>query len=138
MEKQPLKHLYHCVYRLSYHLVLVTKYRRKVITAAMLQDLDGWIRDIVQRWGGQVIELSGETDHVHVLFEAPPTVQPSKAANSLKTATSRRLRAKYPVRCRRFYRKPVFWSRSYCILSVGGAPLEVLKDYIKNQDKPSA
>ncbi|MBI2567078.1 MAG: IS200/IS605 family transposase [Candidatus Schekmanbacteria bacterium] len=134
---QDLKTLHHCVYKLQYHLVLVTQYRRPALTAAMLQDLQVWLRAIIEnRWHGELLELSGEKDHVHILMGLPPTEEPAKAVNALKTATSRRLRGTYPQECARHYCKPVFWSRSYCILSVGGAPLEVLKQYIQNQERP--
>lgn len=137
MALQEFNKLHHCVYKLQYHLVLVTKYRRKALNAEMISAMEQWTRDIVEgRWGGHLIELSGEADHVHILFEAPPTLGLTKAVNALKTATSRRLRKGFQAECTRYYSKPVFWSRSYCLLSVGGAPLELLKTYIQNQAVP--
>jgi len=137
MTTQDLERLHHCIYKLQYHLVLVTKYRRPALTGKMIISVEEWMRDIIEgRWGGRLIELSGETDHIHVLFGVPPSIELAKAVNALKTATSRRLRKNYPEECSRHYSKPVFWSRSYCLLSVGGAPLEVLKKYVQNQEKP--
>ena len=89
-----------------------------------------------EKWNGALLEFGGEQDHVHRLLDRPPTMEPAKAVNALKTATSRRLRNTFPRECVRGYNGPVFWSRSYCILSAGGAPLEVLKTYIQNQEEP--
>jgi putative transposase len=137
MEKQPLKQLYHCVFRLQYHLVIVTKYRRKCITAPMLERLEEITRSTVAKWGGEVLEFNGETDHVHILLELTPRIAPSSLVNNLKTVTSRLIRKEFAAHLQKFYwRKPVFWSRSYCIITVGGAPLTVLKQYIEGQNTP--
>ena len=69
---------------------------------------------------------------VHMLVEYPPTVQLSKLVNNLKAVTSRRLRNEF-LDLREAYNKPVLWSRSYFVGSCGGAPLEVVKRYIKYQ-----
>ena len=137
MEKQPLTQPYHCVFRLQYHLVLVTKYRRKCITALMLERLEEITRSTVAKWGGEVLEFNGENDHVHILLELTPKTAPSALVNNLKTVTSRLIRKEFSDHLRKFYwRKPVFWSRSYCIITVGGAPLTVLKQYIEGQNSP--
>jgi len=134
---QELQTSHHCVYKIQYHLVLVTKYRRAALTKNMIASVEQWLRNIIEkRWQGDLIEFSGEPDHVHLLFSVPPTIEPAKAVNALKTATSRRLRKTYSAACAKHYRKRVFWSRSYCILSVGGAPLELLKRYIQGQKSP--
>ena len=76
-------------------------------------------------WSGELLECNGEADHVHLLLSLPPTVALSDFVNALKTGTSRRLRAEFAEDVKRHYWKPVLWSRSYCVLSVGGAPLSV-------------
>ncbi|RZA27269.1 MAG: hypothetical protein EOP10_00730 [Proteobacteria bacterium] len=55
----------------------------------------------------------------------------SKLVNNLKTVTFRLVRKEFSNHVARFYWKPVFWSRTYCLLSVGGTPLSVLKQYIE-------
>ena len=123
----------HCVFRLWFHLVLVTKYRGQVITPKMGERIDAIARAIIEKHGGLLAEANGEADHRHFLLDLPPSVQPSRLVCSIKTATSRLIRKEYAAEVKRFYRKPVFWSRSYCILSAGGAPLEVIRRYIDNQ-----
>lgn len=79
-------------------------------------------------------EFNGEPDHVHLLFSATPSVPLVKLINSLKTVTSRLVRRRFSGHLSRYYWKPVFWSRSYCLISCGGAPLSVLKQYIEQQN----
>lgn len=128
--------LHHCVFSLHYHLVLVTKYRRKCFTAPMLEDFAQQARERCEAWGGRLIECNGEADHVHLLLELPPTAALADFVNALKTGTSRRLRNTFAAHLETFYAKPVLWSRSYCVLSCGGAPLAVLQHYIQQQDRP--
>ena len=87
-------------------------------------------------WGGNLVEVNGEADHVHLLVSLPPTFDLSRFVNNLKTTTSRLLRKAFAVHVNRVHRKPVLWSRSYCILSCGGAPLSVIKQYIEQQAAP--
>ena len=73
---------------------------------------------------------------MHLLFTQPPKYALSNFVNALKTGTSRRLRSEFAAELNQVYRKPVLWSRSYCVISCGGAPLSVLKQYIENQERP--
>jgi putative transposase len=117
--------------------VLVTKYRRKSINIAMLENLRGILTDLCEKWGCLLLEFSGEADHVHLLFDTPPTVEPAKFVNNLKTVSSRLLRRDHAEHLGQFYRKPVLWTASYAIFTTGGAPLEVIKQYILGQRRPS-
>lgn len=135
---QPLKTLDHCVYNLNFHLVLVTKYGRKCLTVAMRDHLKRTFTSLLGKWGGTLIECTGEADHMHLLIELPPTVLLSTFVNNLKTVSSRLLRQAYAQEVARWYRKPVLWSRSYGVLSGGGAPLSVLRQYIEQQGKSAS
>lgn len=129
--------LYHCVYALNYHLVLVTKYRRKCITESILSRLRAIVAQRCLDWGGELIEFNGEADHVHALIELPPNLDLSRFVNNVKTTSSRLIRRDFERELAKVYRKPVFWSRSYCIVSCGGAPLSIIKQYIEQQEPPS-
>jgi putative transposase len=133
MAKQQLQALYHCVYSLNFHLVLVTKYRRKVITKEMLERLRTIFQETLEKWHSELIEFNGEGDHIDLLFRTNPTVQLSKLVNNLKTVSSRLVRRDFRKQVNRFYRKPVFWHRSYCLITTGGASIEKLRKYIEEQ-----
>lgn len=133
---QELHANYNAVFRLVYHLVLVTKYRRRVLTGAMLDRAGVILSDLCVAWEGKLLECSGEADHVHALIDMPPRVRVSDLVNNLKTVTSRRLRAEFPAVRGAYGGKAVLWSASYCVVSAGGAPLGVLKGYIEGQKRP--
>ena len=71
-------------------------------------------------------------DHVHVLFRAQPKSELSKFINAYKSASSRLLKQEYPQIRQKLW-KEYFWSRSFCLLTTGGAPIEMIRKYIENQ-----
>ena len=127
---------HHAKYDLKYHLVLVTKYRKRCITKDMLNRLEEIMKDVCNKWDVEVLEFSGEEDHIHLLISAHPSMKLSKFINNLKTVSSRLIRKEFKEHLSKFYWKPYFWTRAYFIATTGGAPLEVIKQYIQSQEKP--
>ena len=112
----------------------MTKYRRKVFTGKSLALIEKSFREVAEKMNFQILEFNGESDHTHALIEYTPKLSISVMVNSLKGVSSRRYgQAGYP----KPHGKDALWSPSYFVSSVGGAPLEVLKCYIENQEKPS-
>jgi putative transposase len=128
---------------LKAHLVLTTKYRVKCINAAILEQLETSIRSLCEKWGVTVIEFNGEDNHIHLLFSYYPQMQLSKFINNLKTVTSVKANKEFSEHLARFFwkssanNKGEFWNDSYAIESVGGANIEVLERYIRNQNAPT-
>ncbi len=112
----------------------MTKFRAKALSAPILDRLQELTRERVEAWEGEVLEFGGESDHVHIVFSLPPKFAVAAFVNAFKTGTSRRLRNEYPEHFATIYRRPVLWSQSYCVVTSGGAPLEVLRRYIEEQD----
>ncbi|MCP2244518.1 putative transposase [Lentzea aerocolonigenes] len=83
-----------------------------------------------------LVEFNSVAGHVHPLVNFPPKVAISKLVNSLKGVSSRRMRQKFPDLVRHYWRAQRHWSGSYFAGSVGGAPISVLHQYIKQQDRP--
>lgn len=125
----------HAVFNLKYHLVVVTKYRHKYITEEMLKELENIARRLFSQKDCEVLEFNGETDHIHILFEAVPHVELAKLINTFKTVSSRLIRKYYGEYLKQFYWENVFWSRSYCILTTGGATIDTIRKYIQSQGK---
>lgn len=123
-------------YRLQTHLVLVTKYRKKAINKEILNRLEQIFRDTCFKWESSVVELNGESDHVHLLIDYNPKVQISKLVNNLKTVSSRLIRKEFSEHLSKYYYKPVFGTGAYFIASCGGVTLEQLKAYVENQKAP--
>lgn len=124
-----------CVYSLHAHLVFVSKYRAKVFTAKNLQTLKGLFENVCAEFETQLIEFDGEGDHVHLLIHYPPKVALSKLVNSLKGVSSRQLKILHPELLKRYY-KGALWSPSYFVGSCGGAPIEIVRQYIEQQKTP--
>lgn len=91
----------HSVCRLTYHAVFVVKYRRKVISPGIMDFFKVHAKYLIEeRFRGNLIEFNGEADHVHILFELPPSAAPSMVVCSLKTQLSREERKRYPEQIR--------------------------------------
>ncbi|PUA39638.1 IS200/IS605 family transposase [Paenibacillus elgii] len=122
----------HSVFLLYYHLVLVVKFRRKV----MDDTISDYAKDMFVRLGENykisLVEWNHDTDHVHILFKAHPNTELSKFINAYKSASSRLVKKEFPEVRKKLW-KEYFWSRSFCLLTTGGAPMEVIKKYIENQ-----
>ena len=122
---------------LKAHLVLTTKYRRKVFNAAMIKRLHEVFEDLLDKWECKIVEFNGELDHVHLLFQYHPEIQLSKLVNSLKSVSSRKLGQEFlPELEQIYYKKKVVWNSSYFLASCGGVTISTLRKYIENQDTP--
>lgn len=120
------------------HLVFTPKYRRGVFDKGLLQACEQAMRTVCEDFGVEIVEFNGEDDHVHLLIEYPPTVQLSRLVNSLKGVSARILRRDHYQKVRKYLWGGHFWSPSYFVGSVGGATLEVLRQYIEDQRAPTS
>ncbi len=126
----------HCVFLLHVHLVFVTRYRRGVFTKQILDDLHEILAKVCTDFQAELVEFDGEDDHVHLLVNYPPKVAVSALVNSLKGVSSRMIRKKnYPSVRKRLW-GDALWSPSYFAGSCGGAPIEILRQYIEQQKTP--
>ena len=123
----------HSCYLLQYHLVLVTKYRHSVITGGLKDALYEYTRNYFKQQDLVLLELNGEADHIHILFEAPPQICLSKLINAYKSASSRRMRQLFENELKQYYWKPYFWSLSYFVCTVSERSTEAVQRYIQNQ-----
>ncbi|MFX4303676.1 IS200/IS605 family transposase [Alicyclobacillus tolerans] len=122
----------HSVFLMYYHLILVIKYRRKVIDDAISDRLREIFEYIQPNYNITLQEWNHDRDHVHILFKAHPNSELSKFINAYKSASSRIIKKEFP-HIRKSLWKEYFWSRSFCLLTTGGAPIETIKRYIENQ-----
>ena len=124
----------HSVFLMYYHLVLVVKYRRKVFTDKM----SNYAKDIFVRIGKSynitLEEWNHDVDHIHIMFKAHPNSELSKFINAYKSASSRLIKKDFPEVRQKLW-KEMFWSKSFCLLTTGGAPINVIKKYTESQGK---
>jgi len=124
----------HSVFLLYYHLVLVTKYRRKVIDDNISNRLKEIFEKVQGNYNITLQEWNHDKDHIHILFKAHPNTEMSKFINAYKSASSRLIKKEFPEIKQQLW-KEYFWSRSYCLLTTGGVSIEVIKKYIESQGK---
>jgi len=126
----------HCVFLMHVHLVFVTKFRRDVFTARILDDMRVIFASVCHDFEATLVEFDGEDDHVHLLVNYPPKVSVSSLVNSLKGVSSRLIRQKNYPSIRRKLWGGSLWSPSYFAGSCGGAPIAVIRQYIEQQRTP--
>jgi len=124
----------HSVYLLQYHLILVVKYRKKVIDDKICNRLKEIFEYIgkKEQYKLEVIEFNSDNDHLHILFKAEPKSELKKFINAYKSASSRLIKKEFPEIRKKLW-KEAFWSRSFFLATTGGVTLDVLKQYVENQ-----
>ena len=122
----------HSVFAIHFHLILVVKYRKKVINDEISERLKEIFRSIEGNYNIALEEWNFDLDHVHILFRSEPNSNISKFINAYKSASSRLIKKEYPSIKSRLY-KEAFWSQSFCLISTGGANIETIKKYIESQ-----
>lgn len=124
----------HSVFNLHYHLIMVTKYRKKLFDNTSSDFARDVFVRIAEKHGVELVEWNHDIDHVHVLFRAKPNTNLSKFINAYKSASSRLIKKTFPDIANKLW-NGIFWSRSYCLLSCGGAPIQTIKRYIESQGR---
>jgi len=127
-----LHHNAHSVFCMYYHLVLVVKYRRKVIDDEISNRLREMFEAIAPNYGIVCEEWNHDIDHVHIMFTAQPKSELSKFINAYKSASSRRIKKEFPSIRQKLW-KEYFWNQSFCLLTTGGVPIDVIRQYIEDQ-----
>ena len=118
------------------HLVFVTKCRRGVFTKEMLDRTKEIMEETCKQMDCELLEFGGEHDHVHLMVSIHPKVAVSNLVGKLKGKSSYMLRREYWKRIKTMLWGNHFWSPSYCVVSCGGASLDIVKQYIENQSTP--
>ena len=122
----------HSVFSLNYHLILVIKYRRKVISEKIKNRLIEIFEYICGNYNISAIEINSDLDHLHILFKAHPNSELSKFINAYKSATSRLIKKEFPEVKEQLWADS-FWSKSFLLATTGGVTLDTLKQYIETQ-----
>ena len=122
----------HSCFLLTAHLVLVTKYRKPVLQGKIRDYVYALIKETMES-ENIIREMNGEADHIHILFDYAPDIRLSELINKIKSRTARLVRRDYPVEVGKYYWKPLFWTNSYFLGSIGSNTTEIVKEYIQNQ-----
>jgi len=127
-----------CVFKNFYHLVFVTKYRRQVFTHTMLTRIQILFQETCKQMDCELLEFNGEDDHVHILISVPPKLSIAVLVGKLKGKSSYFIRQEFASQLKYKLWGKNLWSPSYCCVTCGGAPLDIVKVYIEQQRRPSS
>jgi len=122
----------HSVFSINFHLIFVVKYRRQVIDDEISSRLREVFEKISPSYNITLTEWNHDKDHVHALYSCHPNTNSSKFINAYKSASSRLIKKEYPKIKYKLWQE-AFWSKSFCLISTGGATIEVIKQYIQSQ-----
>lgn len=118
------------VFSCKYHVIWCPKYRRSVLADGVDDALKQIVLRICEARLAKLIEIEVMPDHVHLLVDVDPQYGIHRLVKEIKGVSSRELRQSFPSLKRRL---PTLWTNSYFVATVGGAPLEIVKQYIENQ-----
>ena len=130
MENKKYKSNHNIIYSCTYHVVWCPKYRRKVLVGPVAARLKELIVETCTGLSVEIQEMEIMPDHVHLLLDIDPQFGVHKAVKRIKGVSSRVLRQEFKELTTKL---PTLWSNSYFVSTVGGAPLEMIKQYIKSQ-----
>jgi putative transposase len=130
MNKRAYKSNRNVYYSCKYHLVWCPKYRRKLLGEDVAERLKQIIVEVCREHQADVLSLEIMLDHVHLLVECDPQFGIHRLVRLIKGRSSRLLRQEFPLLKRKL---PTLWTNSYFVSTVGGAPLERMKQSIENQ-----
>ena len=118
------------VHRCIYHVVWTPKYRRPVLVEGVDERLKVIITELASETQSELMALEVMPDHVHVLVQVDPQFGIHKLVKLMKGRSSRLLREEFPWLKARL---PTLWTNAYFVATAGGAPLEVIKQYVERQ-----
>ncbi len=123
----------HYVYYCDYHLVIVTKYRRKIFNEGIFAYLDKRLLEVKKR-NPQIEykEVNHDKDHIHMLISIPPTMSVGKVVRLIKSNTAKDLKQKFPLLKEIYWGTESVWSSGYFVSTVG-ANEKGVQEYIQKQ-----
>ncbi|MFW7378234.1 MAG: IS200/IS605 family transposase [Oligoflexus sp.] len=123
------------VYSCIFHVVWVTKYRKKYLGGEIEKRLKEICSEVAEELDFEIKEIECERDHIHLLIEIDPQLGIHRAVKRMKGRSSRLLRQEFAILRQRL---PTLWTNSYFVCTVGGAPITVIKQYIDSQKERAA
>ena len=124
----------HHKYLLQYHLIFVCKYRKKLLSKSISNDIKQLSYEICNKHNVTIKEMETDKDHIHYLIETEPTISVSKIVNLIKSYTTFHIwgiHSKYLSK--QFWKERTFWTDGYFVCSVGNVSEKTLRKYIENQ-----
>lgn len=132
MNKNKITYSRTCAYSIQYHIIFVTKYRKRVLTPEVMTDLIDYIHQITKGQPYDILEINGEEDHIHLLINATPTTTIPDLVKQIKGPTAREMFKQHPE-TKEQLQDGHFWSPSYFVATVNENTTQQIADYIQRQ-----
>ena len=129
------KNNHNIVFSCTYHVVWVTKYRKKYLEGKIEERLKQICMEVAEEGHFEIKEMECDKDHIHLLIDVDPQFGIHKAVKRMKGRSGRILRQEFALLRKRL---PTLWTNSYFACTVGGAPMSVIKQYIQTQKERAA
>ena len=127
-----------CVYRCEYHIVLVTKYRRKIFNEGIHKYMEERVKELGKYYPEiEVLEMNHDKDHIHMLVSIPPKISVGRVVRILKSNTARRLKEKFSFLKEVYWGTDSVWSGGYFVSTVG-INEKIIRRYIEMQGEEDA
>ncbi len=126
--------LSHVLWHCQYHIVWVPKYRYRILTGPVAQEVYNCIQIYCGRLDCQIVELNVQPDHVHLLIKVPSKKSISELLGAVKGRTAIRIFKQFPHLRKKPYWGNHFWAKGYFVDTVG-VDAEMIRKYVKYQEK---
>lgn len=123
----------HCKYLIALHVILVVKYRKKLLKGSIGQVAKQLIVDLAARSDFEIEQMEVDEDHLHMLIRITPKYAISQHIRRIKQYTTKHLWSYYPALRRDFWKEQTFWSDGYFVCSIGNASADTVRKYIQEQ-----
>ena len=125
----------HSVYKTDYHVVFVTKYRRKALSPGFAKYTKTVIEDIAGKIEGvEIKEINVLPEHTHIFMTIPPKYSVAKVVEILKSRSAKVVRSKFEWLNKVYYGINSLWSKGYFVSTVGIND-EVIRKYVRYQQR---
>ena len=133
-----LIHISHCVYQCDYHIVIATKYRKRIFNNGIFGYFDIKLAEIREHYPMiNIKEINHDKDHLHLLVSIPPTTSVGKVVGIIKQNTARFLKQKFPFLREVYWGTESVWSEGYFVSTVG-IDSKIIEAYIVSQGQKDA
>jgi len=133
MRKRIIKKLSHCFYEMKYHVVFTPKYRGKVLTSQKIKDELKRIFESLAKWKHwEIVELSIQDDHVHMVLVLTPRDSVSYAMQIIKGKSSAWIKKKIGRKHNIYHERTSLWARGYFVSTIG-MDETIIRRYVRHQ-----
>ncbi|OHC08690.1 MAG: transposase [Planctomycetes bacterium RIFOXYB12_FULL_42_10] len=128
------KKLTHCLWHCKYHIVWVPKYRFRVLTGQVKEEVCTSVQTFSSQKGCEILELNVQADHVHIVTMIPPKVSVSEYVGTVKGRSAIRVFKRFPTLKKKPYWGNHFWAQGYCVDTIG-LDEEMIRKYVRYQEQ---